>query len=98
MKVTKDAASRFFVSGYSGALSLRNPETEVEPVHTATADGEPSTAWNRTEEASEKRKLHLDPPGDQEGRRQERRQRQVRVLLDTRVAQSRRDRSIDESA
>jgi hypothetical protein len=99
MKVTKDAASRFFVSGYSSALSPRNSEAEIEPVHTATADGEPSAMpWNRAEETSGRRKLSLDPPGGQEGRKQERRQRQVRVLLDTRVAQGRRDQSIDENA
>jgi hypothetical protein len=99
VKVMKDPASRFFVSGYSSAFSSRNVETEVEPVHAAIADGESSAApRNRAEESSGRRKLRPGPPGGRERRRQERRQRQTPVLLDTRVAQSRRqDQSIDES-
>jgi hypothetical protein len=99
VKVTKDLASRFFASGYSNPFSARGMETEVEPVHTAIADSEaPATRQDLGEKAPGRRKTHLGPPEGQERRKQDRRQRQVRVLLDTRVAQSRQTRSINEKA
>jgi hypothetical protein len=99
VKVTGNAANRVFASGHSG-VSPRSVETEIEPVYTTLADGEyPAVPQDRAEEAFDRRKLGLGPPDGRERRRQERRQRQVRVLLDTRVAQSRRQNpSIDESA
>jgi hypothetical protein len=99
VKITKDLAGRFFVSGRASALSPRNMETEVEPVHTAIADSESYAARKRTEETAGRRKLHLGPPDGRERRQQDRRRRQEPVLLDTRVAQSRRqEQSVDESA
>ena len=96
MKITKDTPRRFFASGLPASLSSRGEDTGTEPVHTIVGDRD-AAARALPEEASRQRAAgQAVPPAGEERRKHDRRQRQVDVVLDTRVTPSRRQRaSID---
>jgi hypothetical protein len=98
VKVTKDnIAGRYFTAGLSGAPTSRK---EPEPVHTIVADRD-AAAHEHAVAGQDSRRARPDyaPPIDGERRKHERRQRQRKVLLDTRVMPSRRQlQSIDQEA
>lgn len=93
MKVTKEITGRAFVPGFAGAVRSRSEDLGIEAVHTIVADRD--TAGNQyafRHQASD------DAPSlDDERRNNDRRQRQEKVVLDTRVASGRRQsQSINE--
>ena len=105
MKITKDTPHRFFASGLPASLSSRGEDPGTEPVHTVVADRDAATrgraaAQHQEDEASRKRASgHALPPTGEERRKNDRRKRQVDVVLDTRVTPSRRQYpSIDVKA
>jgi hypothetical protein len=103
VKVTKEIASRAFVPSFSGAVTSRGEDSGTEAVHTIVADRD--TAGNRYLALAQKQTRNIfrhrapdyAPPLDDERRKNDRRQRQDKVVLDTRVASSRRqNQAIDE--
>ncbi|MDR0440604.1 MAG: hypothetical protein LBI59_06415 [Candidatus Accumulibacter sp.] len=107
MKVVKDGrAGRYFAAEFSGLASSRGGYAETEPVHTVVADRDAThREWfageRRGAEETFRRAAADDhaPPAGVERRRRERRQRQVDVLLDTRITPGRRRHPwVDEEA
>jgi hypothetical protein len=98
MKIVKDSiAGRRFVPGFPGLAPSRGGEAETEPVHMIVADREAERDENRRN--FRRRTPGYVPPAGMERRQCDRRQRQVDVLLDTRVTPGRRRRqSVDEEA
>jgi hypothetical protein len=105
VKVVKDGRpGRYFAGEFSGLASLRGGYAGTEPVHTIVADRD---AMPRDWFADERRaaaetfgRTASDDnalPAGVERRRCERRQRQVDVLLDTRITPRRRAQ-VDEEA
>jgi hypothetical protein len=104
VKVTKDTTSSVTTRSFpSGILSFRNEDSGTEAVHTVVADRD--TAGNayftfarkKAEDASRHVTPDYVPSADEERRKNDRRQHQVKVVLDTRVASSRRQsQSINE--
>jgi hypothetical protein len=97
VKISKDSiTSRYFAAGFSDPLLSRNDFIETEPVHTIVADRDamPRGHWTSERKRREEKALPPapaePPPVDEERRRHDRRQRQIEVLLDTRVAANRR--------
>lgn len=91
-------ASRYFASGTGGH---RAAAPGTEPVHAIVADSEAEVrgqfAARQLEEDFRQGADPLRPPPVEERRKNDRRKRQVHILLDTRITPSRRSRlSIDE--
>jgi hypothetical protein len=106
MKIAKDSiAGRRFVPGFPGLALSRSGYAETEPVHTIVADREAERDEMRENSGENNRRNFRRrapghaPPAGMERRQSDRRQRQVDVLLDTRVTPGRRQRqSVDEEA
>jgi hypothetical protein len=104
VKVGKNSSAGF-ASGLSGTASSRGAYMETEPVHTIVADRDAMPhgqfAAERRGAGGNFRRQTFDhaPPAGMERRKYERRQRQIDVLLDTRVSPGRRQQaSVDEEA
>jgi hypothetical protein len=105
VKIAKvSLTSRYFAAGYSDPLSSRSDFIETEPVHTIVADRDAMSRGHWTSERKRREEKALppapaEPPVDEERRHHDRRQRQIEVLLDTRVAANRRHcPSVNEEA
>jgi hypothetical protein len=96
VKITKDFASRVFTPSFSSPLPSHGEDSETKPVHTVVADRDTvgseyfSAAQNPAKERLRQRLPDRVPSMGEERRQHERRQHQVYVVLDTRVASSRR--------
>jgi hypothetical protein len=100
VKITKDnIASRNFMSEAIGHLPARAGSAGTEPVHTLVADRDANVRYDFADERNPSGEAFCqqsdDPvPSllDEDRRKNDRRKRQVRVLLDTRVTPCRRSR------
>jgi hypothetical protein len=99
VKVTKEIASRAFVPSFSGAVTSRGEDSGTEAVHTIVADRDTASDRYLALEQKQARNTFRRRAHDHadERRKNDRRQRQEKVVLDTRVASSRRrNQSINE--
>jgi hypothetical protein len=104
VKITKDITSRIFAPSFpAGILSFRSEDSGTEAVHTVVADrdtvGNEYFARKQAREASRQEAPDYALSMNEERRKNDRRQQQVKVVFNTRVASSRRqNQSINEEA